>query len=93
MGGVLALASTGLKPFQDKSEALDKRKQILSAVRELKGDEDVLQLYGTTIESFVVNIKGEVVEKDAEGNDFVAEDIEIGKEYKKKPEETRISCI
>jgi Na+-transporting NADH:ubiquinone oxidoreductase subunit C len=75
--------------MQKKSEELDTKKKILSAVTEIKkmkGDE-VLKLYSETIESIVVNIDGEPVEKDEKGADILAENVDIAKNFKKAPED------
>ncbi|NJN26546.1 MAG: NADH:ubiquinone reductase (Na(+)-transporting) subunit C [Cyclobacteriaceae bacterium] len=89
LGGLLSLANQGLKPMQQKSVELDTKKKILSAVTDLqekKGDE-IIDLYGQTIESVVVNIDGEILEKDKDGNPLIAENIDIAKNYKMAPEE------
>jgi len=89
LGGLLSLANQGLKPMQQKSEELDTKKKILSAVTEIKkmkGNE-VLSLYSETIESIVVNIDGEIIEKDEKGAPIVAENVDIAKNYKKAPED------
>jgi len=89
LGGLLSLANQGLKPMQQKSEELDTKKKILSAVtdiQKMKGNE-VLNIYSETIESIVVNIDGERVEKDEKGNAVVAENVDIAKNYKKAPED------
>jgi Na+-transporting NADH:ubiquinone oxidoreductase subunit C len=80
---MLSLAAVGLKPIQEKQVELDTKKQILGAVMELSGNEDILSLYDKRTKSLVVNAKGEIVTKDEDGKDLVAEDINIGKEYKK----------
>ena len=89
LGGLLSLANQGLKPMQQKSVELDTKSKILSAVTDLKGKKGqvILDLYGETIESIVVNIDGEVVEKDEKGAPIVAENVDIAKNYKKAPED------
>jgi Na+-transporting NADH:ubiquinone oxidoreductase subunit C len=88
LGGLLSLANQGLKPMQQKSEELDTKSKILSAVTDLKGKKgkEILDLYGQTIESVVVNINGEEVEKDDKGLSLLAENVDIAKNYKKTPE-------
>ncbi len=89
LGGLLSLANQGLKPMQDKSVELDTKKKILSAVTDLKGKKgnEILDLYGETIESIVVDIHGDVVTSDKKGIAVVAENIDIAKNYKSAPEE------
>lgn len=89
LGGLLSLANQGLKPMQEKSVELDTKKKILSAVMDIGGKKgsEVLDLYGKSIQSIVVNIKGEPVEKDEKGANIVAEDVDIAKNYKKAPED------
>ena len=89
LGGLLSLANQGLKPMQQRSVELDTKKKILSAVTDLKGKKgtEILELYGETIESIVVNLNGELVEKDDNGADIVAEKVDIAKNFKKAPED------
>ncbi len=89
LGGLLSLANQGLKPMQQKSIELDTKKKILSAVTDLKGKkgDEILDLYSQTIESIVVNLDGEPIEKDEKGGDIVAENVNIAKNFKKVPEE------
>ena len=90
VGGLLSLASQGLAPAQKKSVELDTKSQILSSVMN-RDDlskmtrEEVLSVYDKTITSLVVDINGDVVEKDAKGNPIVAEEVDILKNYKKDP--------
>ncbi len=92
VGGLLSLASQGLAPAQKKSVELDTKSQILSSVMDraelakLNRDQ-VLSLYDERIESLVVDINGEIVEKNEKGNPIVAEEVSILKNYKKQPEE------
>jgi len=89
LGGLLSLANQGLKPMQQKSEELDTKKKILSAVTDLKGvkGNEVLEKYSQSIESIVVNMDGEKVEKDEKGIDIVAENVNVAKNFKKAPED------
>lgn len=87
LGGLLSITAVGLKPMQQKAIRLDTRKQILSAVMELTGKEDVLTLYDQRTKSLVVTATGEVVKTDKDGNPLVAEEVNVGKEYKKPVEE------
>ncbi|QSE99031.1 NADH:ubiquinone reductase (Na(+)-transporting) subunit C [Fulvivirga lutea] len=92
VGGLLSLASQGLAPAQKKSVELDTKSQILSSVMDraelakLNRDE-VLSLYDKRIKSLVVDINGEVIEKNERGGDIVAEEVSILKNYKKAPED------
>jgi Na+-transporting NADH:ubiquinone oxidoreductase subunit C len=89
LGGLLSLANQGLKPMQQKSEELDTKKKILSAVTDLKGKKgnEILELYAESIESIVVNYNGDIVETDDKGAKVVAENVDIAKNYKKAPED------
>lgn len=91
VGGLLSLASQGLAPAQKKSIELDTKSAIMSSVMDmssmdLKGDQ-ILDLYSKRIKSLVVDYKGNPIEKDEKGNPIVAENVDIAKNYKKKPEE------
>lgn len=89
LGGLLSLANQGLKPMQQKSVELDTKKKILGAVTELEGKmgDEILDLYGQTIESIVVDINGELITKDEKGLDLEAEKVNIAKNFKKGSEE------
>ena len=85
LGGLLSLANQGLKPMQQKSIELDTKKKILGAVTDLKGikGNEILKLYGETIESIVVDVDGNPIEKDEKGADIEAEKVDIAKNFKK----------
>lgn len=89
LGGLLALANQGLKPMQQKAIDLDTKKKILGAVTDLEGikGDDIIDLYSQTIESIVVNLDGELVEKNEKGFDIEAEKVNIAKNFKKDSEE------
>lgn len=88
IGGVLSFASQILAPAQKKSIELDTKTQILSAVMTVnKKKDDVLGIYSQRIKSFVVDIDGNNILKDKRGNDIVAEDVNILKNYKKDPKD------
>lgn len=87
IGGSLAFTSELLGPMQKKSEELDTKKNILGAVLELRPEDDVLKIYNERIESVVVNLEGEQVEKNDKGEAIIAENVVISKEFKKKPED------
>lgn len=79
LGGLLALAADGLKDAQKTQEDLFKKKSILGAVMEVGPEDDVLAIYEKKINSYVVDSEGELVA------DVVAENVEVGKEFKKAP--------
>ncbi|MTI20518.1 NADH:ubiquinone reductase (Na(+)-transporting) subunit C [Fulvivirga sp. RKSG066] len=92
VGGVLSFTSQVLAPAQKKSIELDTKSQILSSVmdREKLGKmtpEEVLSMYDKRITSLVVDINGQSVETDEDGEPVVAEKVDILKNYKKEPEE------
>ena len=88
IGGVLSFASQILAPAQKKSIELDTKTQILGAVMTVnKKKDDVLSIYGQRINSFVVDFDGNEILKDKKGNDIVAEDVNVLKNYKKDPQE------
>ncbi|MEM6842027.1 MAG: NADH:ubiquinone reductase (Na(+)-transporting) subunit C [Bacteroidota bacterium] len=86
LGGLLAFSAIGLKPMQDMQVALDTQKNILGAVMELKETDDVPAIYEQRIESLVVDAQGEKV-SEVDGVPVVAEDIDVGKQFKLPPEE------
>lgn len=91
VGGVLSFTSQVLAPAQKKSVELDTKSQILSSVmdREKLGQmkpEEVLSMYDARITSLVVDINGNQVETDEDGNQIIAEEVDILKNYKKDPE-------
>jgi len=90
LGGLLSLASEGLRPAQKKAEEFAKKRQILSAVQDIKQLIDIVSVYNSQISSFIVNANGESVEvNDKSGSPLKAEDIDIEKEFK-KPAEDRL---
>jgi len=85
IGGFLSTASVVLKPLQDIQVELDTKKKILSAVMDIAAVEDpdeILRIYKERISSYVVDFEGNVVEKDAKGNDVIAEKINVAKNSK-----------
>jgi Na+-transporting NADH:ubiquinone oxidoreductase subunit C len=92
LGALLSGTSELLGPIQRKAVELDTKKQILGAVMpaaELNrmDGEAVIDFYERRISSKVVDINGEEVEQDAEGNPLVAENVNIGKNFKRNPED------
>ncbi|WP_373523138.1 NADH:ubiquinone reductase (Na(+)-transporting) subunit C [Aquiflexum sp.] len=91
LGLLLSGTSQVLGPLQKKAEDLDTKKQILGAVLEPEKlsamkPEEILSFYENRIASKVVNIEGQEVENDAEGNPLVAEKVNVAKNYKMAPE-------
>ena len=87
LGGLLSLASEGLKPAQKKAEEFANKRQILRAVLDTDILDDIISVYNSQISSFVVDAQGQVIETDENGNKIIAEDIDIGREFKKDPDE------
>ena len=89
LGGLLALAAVGLGPIQKEQIAIDTRKKILSAVMDISEipAERIPEVYNQRIKSLVVNINGEVVETDVEGNPLIAENIDVERQFKQDPDE------
>ncbi|MEQ8473312.1 MAG: NADH:ubiquinone reductase (Na(+)-transporting) subunit C [Marinoscillum sp.] len=90
LGGLLSLASVGLKPAQQKQVELDTKKKILGAVMDISSITDpneLLTLYEQKVESVVVDINGNLVETDKKGNPTVAEKVNIQKNYRFPKEE------
>lgn len=87
LGGLLALAATALKPAQQEAVKLDTRSKILSAVMDLEEGADVNAIWEERIDSKIVNIDGDVVERNEKGEAITAERIDVGREYKKPAEE------
>jgi len=84
IGGILSFTSQVLAPAQKKSVELDTKQSILSAVMQLKKGDDALGIYSKRIQSLVVDIEGNLIEKNKKGNAIVAEDVNILKNYKKE---------
>lgn len=87
LGGLLAITATALREPQAKAEQLDTRTKILSAVMKIEEGDDVNEIWEERITSLAVNIEGDVVTQLENGEQIVAEKIDVGKEYKKKPED------
>ena len=88
LGGLLSLASEGLRPIQKKAEEFAKKRQILSAVMDIEQIEDIVDTYNGRISSFIVDADGELVEQEGPtGEKLIAEDLDIEKEYKKSAAE------
>lgn len=92
VGGLLSITSQFLAPAQKKSIELDTKTQILSSVMDreelakMKANE-VLSLYDSRITSLAVDINGNEVKTDEDGEPIVAEEVSVVKNYKKNPED------
>jgi len=92
LGALLSGTSEILGPIQQKALELDTKKQILGAVmppaelNRMESDE-VIRYYENRIASKVVNIEGEIVEQDADGNPMIAENVNIARNFKRSPED------
>lgn len=85
LGGLLSITSVGLKPAQDIQVELDTKKKILGAVMDISNISDpkeLLALYDKRVQSKVVDINGNEIEKDKKGNPIIAEKVNIQKNYR-----------
>lgn len=80
-GGALAIASQGLKPMQDANIELERKKNILSTVMELKEGDNVEKLYSARVKEKVIDFQGNVK------TGMKASSVVIAEQYKLKPEE------
>lgn len=80
-GGLLAMASQGLKPLQDANIEHERKQNILATVIELKEGANVEEIYAKRVKEIVIDFQGNA------NKTVKASDINIAKEYKKKPEE------
>ncbi len=90
IGGLMSMTSVVLKPAQQKQVELDTKKKILGAVVDISAIEDpnaILELYSRRVSSLVVDINGNEVTTDADGNAVEAEKIDIQKNHKVPREE------
>lgn len=89
LGGLLSLANQGLKPMQDRSVEIDTKKQILGAVVDIENmsNEEILKRYDASIQSIVVDINGDLIEKTEKGDLLIAEDVDIAKNFKRPQNE------
>ncbi|MEM1135697.1 MAG: NADH:ubiquinone reductase (Na(+)-transporting) subunit C [Bacteroidota bacterium] len=83
LGGLLSVTAVSLKERQKMEIELEKKKQILSAVMDIEGisKQELAGIYDERIKSIAVNYDGEIQ------TEIVPEDVNIEKEYKKKPED------
>jgi Na+-transporting NADH:ubiquinone oxidoreductase subunit C len=80
-GGLLAFASQTLKPLQDANVELERKQNVLATVMTLKKEDNIDSIYAAKVKERVIDFEGKVKEG------VKASDVEIAKEYKKKPEE------
>ncbi len=90
---VLAFTFSGLKPIHDANEALFKKRDILSSVKDKMpmdittcSKEMVFEIFDTKVEQVVIDAKGKIVEG------MMADDIDM-KQEEKKPLEDRLYPI
>lgn len=82
-GGILAVASEGLKEKQQFNIDMEQKRNILSTVITLEEGIDVNALYSKRVRAFVVDAEGNVKEN------MLAKDVNLGAEYK-KPADQRV---
>jgi Na+-transporting NADH:ubiquinone oxidoreductase subunit C len=80
-GGLLALASEGLKERQQFNIDMEQKKNILSTVIAIEEGVDINQLYAKRVKAFVVDFQGNV--KDG----MQPKDVNLAAEYKKDREQ------
>jgi Na+-transporting NADH:ubiquinone oxidoreductase subunit C len=80
-GGALAIASQTLKPLQDANIELERKKNILATVMELKEGDDIVKLYASRVKESVIDFQGNVK------TGMKASQVIIAEQYKLKPEE------
>lgn len=82
-GGLLALASEGLKDKQQANIDHEQKENILGTVMQLNENDDVEQLYKSRVKAFVIDFQGNIKEG------IEPKSINIAAEYK-KPAEQRL---
>ncbi|MBR9998628.1 MAG: NADH:ubiquinone reductase (Na(+)-transporting) subunit C [Cyclobacteriaceae bacterium] len=87
LGGLLSLASVGLRPAQKIAEELSAKRQILSAVMEVDPNANVLPIFDERISSVVIDSEGNLIESDEKGNPVDAANVDLEKQFKLAPEE------
>lgn len=78
-GGILAFASQSLKPLQDANVELERKRNILATVMEIKKGDDINAIYAAKVKENVIDFQGNVKEG------IKAVDVDVVKEYKKLP--------
>ena len=87
LGFLLSWTSVQLGPLQKIQVELDTKTKILAAVMDITKEDPVLDIYKQRIQSLVVDIDGNLIEKDKKGAALIAENVNIEKNYKLNPEE------
>ena len=82
-GGILAVASEGLKEKQQFNIEMERKRNILSTVINIEEGVDINSLYSKKVDAFVVDFQGNVIEGMKVG------DVNLAVEYK-KPIDQRI---
>jgi Na+-transporting NADH:ubiquinone oxidoreductase subunit C len=80
-GGLLALASEGLKERQQFNIAQEQKKNILGTVLALPEGEDISKLYDENVSEFVVDYNGNIKEG------VTPQDLNLAVEYRKDPKD------
>ncbi len=83
-GGLLALASEGLKERQQANVEHEQKANILSTVMKLSETDTVEVIYAKRVKAFVIDFNGNVQPG------LTAKDIVIAAEYKKSPQERNL---
>lgn len=83
-GGLLALASEGLKEKQQANIELEQKKNILSTVMDLPKGANIEELYAKKVKSFVVGAQGKIIEG------VQAKDVVVLAEYKKPADQRKL---
>lgn len=83
-GGLLALASEGLKEKQQANIELEQKKNILSTVMDLPKGANIEELYAKKVKSFVVDAQGKIIEG------VQAKDVVVLAEYKKPADQRKL---
>jgi Na+-transporting NADH:ubiquinone oxidoreductase subunit C len=79
-GGALAIASQSLKPLQDANIEMERKKNILATVMDLKEGDNIEQLYAARVKERVIDFQGNVK------TGMKASQVIIAEQYKLKPE-------
>ena len=90
LGSLLSFTRMQLGPIQKKQVEIDTKKKILGAVMDISSlsPEEVLELYNEKMNSIVIDVEGEEVLQD-DGSKYVAEEVNIQKNYKISPDQRK----
>jgi Na+-transporting NADH:ubiquinone oxidoreductase subunit C len=76
-GGLLALASEGLKPYQEANIKLDTKTSILRSVRETTTERELIEkIYAEKVQELVINSVGEEIAEIQSGDVVLKEELE-----------------